>query len=153
MKKHLIFILTTISISFCSWTLSKPNLLNANSWGISIGKKEILASWKNNEMGDTAVLDRKKLKLSDTLFVQRYLCGYSGENSVTTVTIKNSQNEIITTSINKYNHGMFIAKMSLSYILSSPKIRDNQILSVYFTIDSKTEKINQTVLLGRLKLQ
>jgi hypothetical protein len=152
-KKHLIFILTIISMTFCSWTISKTNLLNADSWGITIGKKEILGSWKNNEMGDIAMLDKKKLKLSDTLFVKRYLCGYSGQNAITTVTIKNSQNEIIKVSVNKDNKWMFTAKMPISDILNSPKIKDNQILSVYFNIDSKTKEINQTVLLGRLKFK
>ena len=140
-------------MTFCSWTMSKSNLINTNSWGISIGKKEILASWKNNKMGDTATIDKKKLKLSDTLFVQRYLCGYNGQNSITTVTIKNSQNEIIRESINKDNQWMFTAKITLSDILNSPKIKDNQLVDIHFTIDSKTENINQTVLLGRLKLK
>lgn len=140
-------------MTFYSWTTSKSILLNANSWGIIIGKKEILASWKNNEMGDTAVVDKKKLKQTDTLFVQRYLCGYSGQNSVTTLTIKNEQNEIIKEAIYKDSRLMFTAKMSVSDFLTSTKFRNGQILSVYFTIDSKTEKVNQTVLLGRLKLK
>lgn len=104
-------------------------------------------------MGDTAMLHKKKLKLSDTLFVQRYLCGYSGQNSITTLTIKNLQNEIIKECINKDNRLMFTAKMPLSEILNSPKINDNQIVTIYFTIDSKAENINETVLLGILRLQ
>ncbi len=153
MKRYLILIITIISLSFCSWTIAKTNMLNSNSWGISIGKKDILASWKNNKMGDFASLSKKNLKLSDTLFVQRYLCGYDGNNSITTLTIKNSRNEIIKESVNKNNYMIFKAKMPLSDFLDSATINNKQILLVYFTIFSKIENLNQTVLLGRLKFK
>lgn len=143
----------SIFIIFCSWTMPNSNLFNANSWGISIGKKDLLASWKNNEMGDTAVLDKKKLKHTDTLFVQRYLCGQSGQNSLTTLTIKNEQNEIVKEAISNDSRLMFTAKMAVSDFLTSTKLGTGQMLSVYFTIDSKVGGINQTVLLGRLKLK
>jgi hypothetical protein len=104
-------------------------------------------------MGDFATLDKNKLKAADTLFVQRYLCGYSGQNAITTLTIKNAQNEILQESINHDNHFMFTGKMPISEILNSEKVKSDEYVAIYFTIDSKAEDVNEQVLLGSLRLE
>lgn len=153
MKKNILFIFIIISFVFCSWTEKRKNTLNINSWSIHIGKKEILASRKKKQMGETAIVDLKKIETTDTLFVQRYLCGYTGQNSNSTLTIKNQQNEIIHETVNKNNQLMFTAKMAMSNILSSKKFHPDIILSVFFSIDSKSENLKQTVLIGKLKIK
>ncbi|HEX6427141.1 MAG TPA: hypothetical protein VF008_05625 [Niastella sp.] len=153
MKKYLQFILTATSIVFCSWTMNKPNLVNQNSWSISIGKKVVLASWQNNKLGDTAIIEKKKIKSIDTLFVSQYLCGYNGQNSFTTLTIKNDIGQVIKESTNKNNQLMYIARLSLTDMLTSNKFTNNQILNIYCSIYNKADNINQTLLVGRLQLK
>jgi hypothetical protein len=153
MKTYFQFILIAASLIFCSWTAFKPNLSNSNSWSISIGKKILLASWKNNKMGDTVIIDIKTLKSKDTLFVTQYLCGYDGRNSSTTLTIKDDRGQVIKESTSMNSQLMYSAKLSLTEIMASNKFTNNQILNIYFSIYSKSDKINQTVLLGRLQVK
>ena len=126
--------------------------LNVDTWEMRIGRKQIL-NWQKNKIGDTVLIDKNKIGLTDTLFVQRYLCGQSGQNSTTTLTIKNEKNEIVQQSINTDNQFVFTGKISLATILSSDKLAGSKVLEVIFSIDSRPHKINETVVLGRLKFK
>jgi len=149
MRKYLVFLLFINCIVFTSWTLAKSHLLNANSWSISIGKKEVLASWKNNKMGDTAVLFKKNLNPSDTVFTEQFWCGYSGVKCTTKLTITNSDKQIIKESIVKDNQWLSM-QILLSDILNSQNIKNNGIAEVYFTVNNSEQNINQTAMLGVL---
>ena len=153
MKNYSLFIFITLSIVFCSWTMNKPKLVNSNSWSLSIGKKLLLASWKNDKMGDTVVIEKKKIKSLDTLFVTQYLCGYDGRNSSTTLTIKNVMGQVVRECTSKNNQVMYIAKLSLTDILNSNKFINNHVLNIYCSIYSKADNVNQTLLIGKLHLK
>jgi hypothetical protein len=153
MKKCSLLVFISISIVFCSWTMNKPKLVRSNSWSLSIGKKLLLASWKNDKMGDTVVIEKKKIKSLDTLFVTQYLCGFNGRNSSTTLTIKNDMGQVVSQSTNKNSQVMCIAKLSLTDILNSNKFTNNDVLNIYCSIYSKADNINQTSLIGKLHLE
>lgn len=154
MTKHIAWLLVSLVLVLSSWTVLNPRPLNANSWAITIGEKELLASWKGNIMGDTAIVKKGKVKSTDTLFVQRYLCGSSAENSICTLIIKNQQDEIVGRSTNNKNKGLtFIANMPLTDLLESSRLSNSNLLEIYFTIKKHSENIDQTVLLGRLRLK
>lgn len=103
-------------------------------------------------MGDTAILDLDKILSADTLFVNRYLCGYSGgQDAVSTIIIKNEKNEVLKESINRNNLWMYSAHMPMIDIVNSQKFIKSQSVSIFFAINSKKENLNQNVLLGVLK--
>jgi len=104
-------------------------------------------------MGDTATIDKKKIKATDTLLVQRYLCGYSCQSCVTRVTIQNERDEVIAESKNEGNSFTFTGKIPVSDIIHSKAFNNSQVLAVYFTIKDKAENMDQTVLLGRLRFR
>ena len=149
-------LLLTSFIAIClmllqAWKTSKPITYNANSWSISVGKKVLLASWQNNEMGDTATLSILKIKSTDTLFAQRFLCGYNGNNSVSTLTVKNERNEAIAASIHTNKDMSYTAKMPLASIIKAISIQGKTI-GIYFTIEDNNDLLSKPVLLGRLRL-
>lgn len=104
-------------------------------------------------MGDTVALNKKYLKSTDTLFAQQFLCGYSGQGSITTITIKDQQDKVIAASTSINNQMLFVAKVSVADILHALVPDKEQMVSVYFTIDSREGTVNQTVLLGKLRIQ
>ena len=150
MRKFLLFTLIAISIAFCSWT---NDTLNANSWCMRVGQNELLASWKNNQMGDTVLFDKTKFKSTDTLFAERYLCGFIRQPAVTTVTIKNQQNQIIKQVVSKGTQLGMTGYIPLSEIIILNGYKSGQTLGVFLTIDFKNKDFNETVLLGRLKIK
>jgi hypothetical protein len=148
MKKKLLS-LAIMTILFCSWTIN--DVVNTNSWVIRIGKKDLLSSAKNNKIGDTVLIDKKKIKLTDSLYAGMYLCGYSGQNSVTTLKIKDQQNKVIKEVINKNDQLTFSAKIPASEVFVLNSFNSGEIFSVFLSIESNSEEINQTYLLGRLR--
>ena len=152
MTKSLILILTLALLKTNFWTIPEHFNLNVDSWEIRIAHKRIL-DWQRNKIGDTAFVDKRKIRLTDTLFVQRYLCGQNGQNSVTTLTIENEKNEIIQQSTNTDNQFVFTASIPLATLLSSAKTTNAKIFNVRFGIHSQSHKLDQTVLLGRLCLR
>jgi len=143
-------LITVVLIS--SWTTSKSKLPNVSTWAIFIGKKEILASWNKNEMGDTVTIEKSKLSLTDELLAQRFLCGYSGRGGTTTLTIKNSNNEQLAEVKNSDNKMMYSASLPIWKIMNS-KVKTNDVLSVYLSIKMESEETEYPVLLGNLKLK
>jgi len=152
MTKSLILILTLALLKANFWTIPKHSNLNVDTWEIRIGHKRIL-DWQKNQIGDTAFVDKRKIRPTDTLFVQRYLCGQSGQNSITTLTIENEKNEIIQQSTNTDNQFIFTASIPLAKLLSSSKTTNAKILNVRLGIHSQSHKLVQTLLLGRLCLR
>ena len=153
MKICLIIPCIFLSLALVSLTNERTHLPNANSWSISIGEKELLASWLHNEMGDTVTLKRIKLNGADSLVARRYLCGQSAEGLLVTLTIKNSRGETIAESETMNEHLMFSGSLRVSEIMYSPKIQSGDVVGVYFTIRTVTDKQDYPVLLGNLKLE
>ncbi len=154
MKRSLILLLISLAVFLCSWTIDINDDLNVNSWNISVGNKELLASWEGNKMGDTAVFDKTKYLPTDTLFTERYLCGQLGKPAVTTLTIKNQQNEIIKEVINSNYKWGFNAYIKLSEFLALTDFKSGQVLGIFLTIDMKNDdRLDESVLLGRLKIK
>ncbi|WP_343632784.1 hypothetical protein [Fluviicola sp.] len=143
--------LLVLSGLISSFVLQEYTLPNENSWAIGIGKKPLLASWLDNEMGDTLELKRTQLKDSDTLFAQRYLCGQTADNETVVLTVKNAIGETIAESADQDESLMFHADLPVHELLVSPKIKPGDVLAVYFTIKEYDEKEDYTVLLGYLK--
>ncbi len=152
MKKVFLLVIPAILLIFCSWIIVKERALNINTWSVCIGKKYLLRSFEN-EMGDTVVLENKKIKLTDILFVHRFLCGYSGQEATSILTIKNEQNEVVAESAVKGSYFNFSAQLPVQNILTSNKYTSNQVFGIFFSIDSKAEEINETVLLGRMRIK
>lgn len=148
MRKSSFYLLSLICLILCSWKAP----LNTNSWSIRIGKNEVLASWKNNKMGDTARLDLKKLNPDDTLFAGQHLCGSSAKGALVTLTLKNERNEIIAKTSNRESQWDFAAAMPLKGILTSPDLRPGQTLRVFFSIEWEQKEKPQTDMLGVLLL-
>ncbi|MGN6647682.1 MAG: hypothetical protein ACTHJT_14265 [Cytophaga sp.] len=154
MKTKLILILTGLAIFLCSWKADTHSDLNVNSWNISVGNKELLASWERNKMGDTAVFDQTKYLLTDTLFAERYLCGQLGKPAVTTLTIKNQKNEIIKEVVNSNYKWGFNAYIKLSDFVALNDFKSGEVIGIFLTIDMKNDdRLDETVLLGRLKIK
>ncbi len=147
--KATLYFLAAILIVLCSLSM---NIKNANTWSIRIGKTEVM-NWQKNELGETAILKKNKLKLTDTLFTQRYLCGNTGGYSTTTLVIKNELSQTIKESIHKGDQFMYTAQISINDILTSSGFTYGQPISLFFSIDNKTGKISETVLLGKLIIQ
>ncbi len=151
MKKNISVIFVIILLSLCAWTSPKnTHFLNSNTWCIQIGGKDLI-TWTKNEMGDEVKLKLKSLKSTDILHVQRYLCGQTSENSITTLTIKNNFNKIIKEVTHKSSSMMFEADIPLKDFIN--QFWNGQTISIYFTINSNTKALSDTVLLGRLKLE
>ena len=148
----IVSILTLIILSLTIVSITKSNLPNRDSWSIGIGEKVLMATWLDNEMGDTVALTRIKLKGSDTLIAERYLCGQTGGNAQSTITIKNSGGETIAESTNQNNGMMFGSRLAIREFLYSPKIKSGEVVGVYFSIKDESGKRDYTVLLGNLKL-
>lgn len=152
MKKHLLFVLLIALITLSSNSANRDRTNNANSWGIKIGETVILASWLHHDMGDLAFIEREKLNPKDTLFVQRYLCGQSAGTSARTLTLKNHKNEVIAETVSREMAWIFEVNMPLSQILTSKYFHPGETLSVYFSIDNETQTGEETVLLGKLRI-
>ncbi len=153
MKTRVIITCLILSLGIVSGTKPKSNLPNANSWSISIGEKELLASWLKNEMGDTITLKRIKLNGADTLVAERFLCGQSAEGLLVTLTIKNSKGETIAESSEMNEYLMFRCSLQVSEIIDSPKIKSGDVVGVYFEIRTVSDQQDYPVLLGNLKLE
>lgn len=154
MKMRLSILLMILSVTIFSLTKKKSNLPNADSWSISIGQKNLLASWLNNEMGDTVTLTRIKLNGSDSLVASRYLCGQTAEGSITLLSVKTSDGELIAEGVNNNKYLHFTAKMRMSTIMYSPKIKSGDVVGVFFTIKHESDQgEDYTILLGHLKLE
>jgi hypothetical protein len=138
-------------LTFSAWTESA--LLNVNTWFLSIGTTDLL-TWQKNKMGDVAIVNFDKLSMTDTLFAKRYLCGHSPEVlSVTTLRIKNKENQIIGESTNKINELLFYtASLPLKDVLVKGRTQKGDTLNVYFSIKHQPDMVDKEVLLGRLKL-
>jgi hypothetical protein len=153
MKIRLIIPGIFLSVALVSLTNRKPHLPNANSWSISIGEKELLASWLDNEMGDTITLKKSDLNRTDNLVAKRYLCGQSAEGLLVTVTLKNSKGETIAESENMNEFLMFSGSLRVSEIMDSPRIKSGDVVGVYFEIRTISDQQDYPVLLGNLKLE
>ena len=146
-------VLTILSFTIVSSRGLKSNLPNVNSWCIKLNEKELLASWLGNEMGDTVTLVKSQLKDSDTLFIQRYLCGQSAENSLTDLTITNSNGEKIAQTVSENKHLMFTSHLEMRELIHSPQIKSGSVVGVYFSIIDESDNTAYTSLLGYLKLE
>lgn len=153
MYKLKMLIITVLASVFCSWKVAVIKPTNANSWHLSIGKIAHWGSSKNNNMGDTLSLEKSKLKLTDTLIAERFICGSVGENFITTLTIKNNKDEMISTLSNYQNNFMFEASVPLEGILKLKQVKGRQLFNIYFTIKHKKQGQEETVLLARLLLK
>ncbi|WP_157446998.1 hypothetical protein [Cytophaga aurantiaca] len=154
MKNKVVFVLLILPLIFSSWTTDTKDHLNANSWNISIGENVLLASWKNNKMGDVAIFDKTKFKSTDTLFAGRFICGSLGQPTVTTMEIKNYKNEVIKKVVNKnYRRWGTTAYVPLSQIVNLTDFKSGQTISIFLTIDFLDGESAQPMLLGSLKVK
>jgi hypothetical protein len=152
MRKNLVFIL--ISLTFWSFTKHGVITPNANTWNVRIGDSLIMASWLNNKMGDTGVVNLNLFAHSDTIYATRNLCGYAGYgDDIATLTIKNIDNQIICESNNTRNIWSFDAKLPLSEIFNSNKFKKGQMVKVYFTMDFVKKEERDIVLLCYIRFQ
>ncbi len=152
MRKSSVLIFLFFSITF--WSFTKPEIIppNTNTWNIKIGDSPIMATRLHNKMGDTGVVNVKKIGINDTLYAERYLCGYGGKgDDIATLTIKNLDNQIICESKNTRNIWSFDAKLPLSEILNSNKFKKGQMVKVYFTMDFVKKEERDIALLCYLK--
>lgn len=153
MKNRLMFLLTLFAWVLSSWTNSNSGLLNTNSWSLSIGEKVLLASWKNHELGATVTVARTTIKLMDTLYVERYLCGQNGNESISILTIKDALGDTIAEFSHKNTNFHFSANAQLADIVKSPKYSDGMMMDLYFTIKASSMDRDETVLLARLQIK
>ncbi|RZJ65527.1 MAG: hypothetical protein EOO50_13350 [Flavobacterium sp.] len=153
MKTYSILCLSLIALITSSFSEPENGAVNSNSWSISIGKKEILASYKGNKMGDLATIETASVKPTDVLVAKRYLCGMSAQDATSTLIFKNSSNDIINETQNTDDGMTFFVRLPMAKILESPNF-EKGIVDVYFVIDTKvkTEK-KDAVLLGRLNFK
>lgn len=130
------FILSLMPLVFgvVSFVNSHKKHSNADSWAVGINDKKLLASWLDHEMGDTLILKRSELKSTDTLFVQRYLCGQTAENTLTELTITNFHGEKISKTISENSGLMFRSDLEIDELLHSLDTRSGSVLGVHFTI-------------------
>ncbi len=151
MRKQVYLILGILAILLSSWMISRPNTcFNSNTWCISIGEKNLLI-WTKNEIGDETVIDKKSIKPTDVLHVQRYFCGQDAGNSVTHLTIKNNFNKIIKEYSHTNSSLMFEADAPLKDFLG--EFISGETIKLYFSISGSDKLLNDTVLLGRLKIK
>jgi hypothetical protein len=136
--------------TFCSW---KKPLLNVNTWSVRIGQTNVL-TWQTNKMGEIATVNFNKLHKTDTLFVQRYLCGHNPEErSVTILTLKDEKGKTLAETINKDPQLLlYTGNIPLSDVLVKNKITKGELLNIYFTINHGPDEIGEEKLIGRLKL-
>lgn len=125
--------------------------LNTNSWSISISTKKILASYKNNKMGDLATIET--LKKDDILYAERYLCGQGSDNTTSTLKIM-MKNKLIYQKSHTNSGLIFSSKIHFSDILKNKNLVKGDILDIYFQLDNKgKDYYSEFVLLGKIKIK
>lgn len=148
-----VFLLSLITASiFYTGTLPQQEPLNANSWSISIGKKILLCSWKNNKMGDTAIVKLDKLKPADSLSVQEFWCGYDCRNCTTTLSIRDEKGKRIKQTTGKNGYRGPYGRMQLGPLLSSPEFLKGKVFDVFMDVEMGKEKYAHR-LIARIRVE
>jgi hypothetical protein len=153
MKTALLFSFITIAFAMISSTTSPKKQSNADTWAVGINSKELLASWLDNEIGDTLILKRSQLKDRDTLFIQRYLCGQTAENTMTYLLITNRHGERIAATIAANEGLMFRSYLEMYELLHSSQIRTGSVVGVHCAIIDEMDIQGEDELLCYIKFE
>lgn len=153
MKTASIILLILLALVTASSAISPNKQTNADSWAVGINGKELLGSWLDNEMGDTLTLKKSDLKDTDTLFIQRYLCGQSAENTITDLTITNFHGERIAETTSANEGLMFRSYLEMVELLHTAQIRPGSVVGVHCAIIYKMDIKGDDELLCYIKFE
>lgn len=153
MKTASVFLLIILALVTASSTIATNKQSNADSWAVGINGKELLGSWLDNEMGDTLTLKKSDLKDMDTLFIQRYLCGQTAENTMTYLLITNRHGERIAATIVANEGLMFRSYLEMYELLHSSQVRTGSVVGVHCAIIDEMDIQGDEELLCYIKFE